>query len=809
MKKLIAMLGTMVLCVCLLSAAATTAVAMETVRLDLSQGAIALERTADGVQYTQNDTTGVAKNAELIIRQSSTSTTANTITVSSGEVAVTMFDVNINAGSPVSVSKGAHMVLTLLGDNTLTATGSGCAGLRVPAGAELTIKGTGTLTSTGSGYFDHYGGAGIGGSAAESGGTITISGGTVTATGGSSAAGIGGGYNSSVYSYENNGWVSRGGNGGIITISGGTVTAEGGYYGAGIGGGYRGSSGGTITISSGTVTANGGNNSAGIGGGYKGDGGIITISGGEVTAKGNSSGAGIGGGGGGDGGTIAISGGTVTAEGGYYGAGIGGGGGGYGGRVTIRDAEVTAGSIGGGNTGNQYGCDSITISNATFNSPVMCRERIFDLKLPTSVVVLLPGSTLTTVTVAHGASGLIYQWQSSADNSTWTDVAGQNSATLSIPMTAEMDKVYFRCKLTNGFGNVAYTDEVQAYVLAFEQQPTPLNLNLGDYEAVEAKATCDNVTYHWERSYDNGVSWNPVPGEIYSTLLVEGNLSENGALYRCVITGTNGDQLASNAVPITVNTDDVTYTVKYYHQLPDGSGYGVGEQAVLVGTPNSSVTAPAKTFEGFVENTVKGDHSGTVASDDGLVLSRYYDRKEYSITFNMMGGGTLPAITARYGAQVNAPADPVRYGFDFGGWYADKALTTPYTFATMPLNGVTVYAKWVSLDEGREIEYQINSILLRDPDSYEPVEEIPAGDFLLEVSVTNLSSTHMDTVLFVSYDKDGRMLGFHYAFANPAIGQTMTFGTAIDNENGQVDRVKVMVLSSLAGAQPLAKAIER
>ena len=107
------------------------------------------------------------------------------------------------------------------------------------------------------------------------------------------------------------------------------------------------------------------------------------------------------------------------------------------------------------------------------------------------------------------------------------------------------------------------------------------------------------------------------------------------------------------------------------------------------------------------------------------------------------------------------------------------------------------------------MEYQINAIAFRDPDSYELLESVPDGNFMAEVSVTNLSSTQMDTVLFVSYTADGRMLGFHYAYANPNIGQTMTFGTLIENKDGLVGKVKVMVLSSLAGAQPLAESVEK
>ena len=39
--------------------------------------------------------------------------------------------------------------------------------------------------------------------------------------------------------------------------------------------------------------------------------------------------------------------------------------------------------------------------------------------------------------------------------------------------------------------------------------------------------------------------------------------------------------------------------------------------------------------------------------------------------------------------------------FLFEGWYADEACTQPYTFTTMPLGGVRVYAKW------RQIQYRV------------------------------------------------------------------------------------------------------
>ena len=69
----------------------------------------------------------------------------------------------------------------------------------------------------------------------------------------------------------------------------------------------------------------------------------------------------------------------------------------------------------------------------------------------------------------------------------------------------------------------------------------------------------------------------------------------------------------------------------------------------------------------------------------------------YMIAFNSNGGSAVNMITLPYGATVKAPADPVRQGYIFDGWYTNDALTQPYTFpATMPNEDTLVYAKWIA-----------------------------------------------------------------------------------------------------------------
>jgi hypothetical protein len=262
--------------------------------------------------------------------------------------------------SPLGLTGGASLALTVDGVNTLTSAFG--AGLGVPEGTRAVIASAtgGSLTATGSASS-----AGIGGGNAQIAGAVDIDGNVqVTAEGGAkglgSGAGIGGGYNKA---------------GGKTTIRGhATVKATGGtgtsYGAAGIGGGTYGG-GGTIAITdSATVTATGSKSGAGIGGGA-GNGSALTQVGGEITIDGSATvkatsplgGAAIGGGWMSQGGTTVIGGqATVTATAASAGAGIGGGGSnsgqttrGGGGYITITDsATVTASSYTGSGIGGGY-----------------------------------------------------------------------------------------------------------------------------------------------------------------------------------------------------------------------------------------------------------------------------------------------------------------------------------------------------------------------------------------------------------------------------------------------------------------------
>ena len=90
-------------------------------------------------------------------------------------------------------------------------------------------------------------------------------------------------------------------------------------------------------------------------------------------------------------------------------------------------------------------------------------------------------------------------------------------------------------------------------------------------------------------------------------------------------------------------------------------------------------------------------------------ISLYWDnlRDGYVIVPYTNGGSYINIINARFEAAVERPADPVKMGYDFAGWYKDEALTEIYEFPEkMPAEDTNIYAKWTpKTDTPYRVEY--------------------------------------------------------------------------------------------------------
>ncbi len=123
--------------------------------------------------------------------------------------------------------------------------------------------------------------------------------------------------------------------------------------------------------------------------------------------------------------------------------------------------------------------------------------------------------------------------------------------------------------------------------------------------------------------------------------------------------------------------------------------------APITQNAGTQITAPANpsktgyTFGGWYSDAALNlPYSFGNMPTSNFTIYAKWTANNYTITFEENGGSSVTDITQAYLSAVTEPANPTRDGYTFGGWYSDVALTTAYTFGTMPLNGITLYAKW-------------------------------------------------------------------------------------------------------------------
>ena len=69
----------------------------------------------------------------------------------------------------------------------------------------------------------------------------------------------------------------------------------------------------------------------------------------------------------------------------------------------------------------------------------------------------------------------------------------------------------------------------------------------------------------------------------------------------------------------------------------------------------------------------------------------------YTVTFNPQGGSSVPSQKVKAGETVTRPADPVRSGYTFTGWYTSANGTTQFKFGIggeKVTRNITLYAQW-------------------------------------------------------------------------------------------------------------------
>lgn len=228
------------------------------------------------------------------------------------------------------------------------------------------------------------------------------------------------------------------------------------------------------------------------------------------------------------------------------------------------------------------------------------------------------------------------------------------------------------------------------------------------------------------------------------------------------VTVENDGNGTASADPASAKMDDKVELI-----ATPKSGYHFKEWEVISGNvkiEDNKFTMPA------AHVTVKAIFERNASSGSGGGGGTTY----YTLTFETNGGDSIQAIRAARGKTLDLSAyTPMRDGYDFGGWYADKALTQRIT--EIKLSGSkTVYADWKKREPN-------------EPDAVKnPFADVNAGDWFYR------------DVLF-SYEK-GLMSGMDAAafapYANTTRAQIavifyrMEGSPAVEGENSFTDVVR-------------------
>ena len=265
-----------------------------------------------------------------------------------------------------------------------------------------------------------------------------------------------------------------------------------------------------------------------------------------------------------------------------------------------------------------------------------------------------------------------------------------------------LDAAIAMCTINPADASKYDAERWEAYSQAFAYaQNVSTSFNASTTKRTQVREAMNNLIYNWKRLIANPV------------VTVTFTFTVNGEVH-AVLTGNQGDPVDLSSieapaapvgmhfvgwgnVPATFDADatfeaqfanntDTKYTVNVYNMdttgnypaTPDSTYQGAGET-----NSTADITADAVAAEGFSLDSAKSTLTGTIAADGSLVLSIYYSRNQYTITY---ANTDLEPDTYYYGATVSART-PEKAGYAFQGWEEEVP-------STMPAQNITLTAKW-------------------------------------------------------------------------------------------------------------------
>lgn len=156
-----------------------------------------------------------------------------------------------------------------------------------------------------------------------------------------------------------------------------------------------------------------------------------------------------------------------------------------------------------------------------------------------------------------------------------------------------------------------------------------------------------------------------------------------------------GEILIIEGVDFAGEGGEVDGLIKKYAATSVDNYYG------LTIPPGTVLPVPTKrgfVFAGWYDNPqYQGEAITTVTAATAATVfyAKWEEAPRLMITFETGITGINVYLVFRFdGEKVKCPADPVREGYTFTGWYTDEAHTTEFDFDTEIVANITLYAKW-------------------------------------------------------------------------------------------------------------------
>ncbi len=169
---------------------------------------------------------------------------------------------------------------------------------------------------------------------------------------------------------------------------------------------------------------------------------------------------------------------------------------------------------------------------------------------------------------------------------------------------------------------------------------------------------------------------------------------KEGTYYLHLHRGADDDS-SYEIVTTSLGTPESSFTVTFN----TNGGSNVASQTVASGAAATKPAAPVKdgyTFGGWYQDsslTTPWNFSSPVTNDMTL-YARWEKQAAFTVTFDTNGGSSIASQTVSSGAVATKPADPVKAGYIFKGWYQDSTLTTAWNFSSPVTKDMTLYARW-------------------------------------------------------------------------------------------------------------------